>query len=98
MRKPIEGPAAWRAPEMSKRSDWIHMLSEPEIAEIEAAFRGVRERNIRLAEIEREDFAAPRFAALAERVRDMIENGPGIFLIRGFPTERYDMSALRAIY
>ncbi len=98
MRKPIEGPAAWRAPEMSERTDWIHVLGETEIAEIEAAFHWTRERNIPLAKIEREDFPAPRFAALCERVRDMIENGPGIFLIRGFPAQRYDMSALRAIY
>jgi len=94
----IDAPSVWRGDEMQPRTDWIHQLSEAEISEIDAAYRGLLARGIALTEIERENFPLPRFAQLAEHARDMIENGPGLFLIRGFPAEQYEMLALRMIY
>ena len=38
---PITGPDAWRADEMRERDDWVHVLSESEIAEIDAAVDAV---------------------------------------------------------
>jgi alpha-ketoglutarate-dependent taurine dioxygenase len=94
----IDSPAAWRGPDMARRTDWIHRFTEDEIAEIDAAYRAARARGVPLAEITRADFPAPQFAELCEHVRDYLENGPGIFLLRGFPIERYEHAAQRAIY
>ena len=94
----IESPAVWTGAEMQKRTDWIHHLSAEEIAEIDTAYRGLIARGIQLTDIERDNFPLPHFAKLAQHVQDRIENGPGIFLIRGFPAEKYEMLALRMIY
>ena len=34
---PVEGPTVWYGPDMMKRSDWIHTLSDADVAEIERA-------------------------------------------------------------
>jgi hypothetical protein len=94
----IDSPAVWTGADMQKRTDWIYQLSADEIAEIDAAYRGLVARGIQLTDIERENFPLPLFAKLAAHAQDMIENGPGIFLIRGFPAEKYEMLALRMIY
>ena len=94
----IDSPSVWRGADMSKRTDWIYRLNAEEIAEIDAAYRQLVARGIALNDIERENFPLPRFAKIAARAQDAIENGPGIFLIRGFPAQNYEMLALRMIY
>ena len=96
--KIIDSPSVWRGEDMLKRTDWVHQMSTEEIAEIDAAYRGLIARGIALTDIERDNFPVPRFAKLAQHAQQMIENGPGIFLIRGFPAEKYEMLALRMIY
>jgi hypothetical protein len=93
----IESAADWRGPELMKRTDWIHELSSQEIAEIEAAFRSVREKGIAIGEVDRENFALERFARIGEMARQALEDGPGVFLIRGFPAERYTAADLKLI-
>ena len=83
----IESQADWRGADMARRKDWVYRLTPEEIADIERAFRAAR--GIPLAELRKEDFPLDRFGAIAERGLELLENGPGMFLIRGFPTERY---------
>lgn len=92
----IESHADWRGADMARREDWVHRLTAEEIADIERAFRTTR--GIPLAELRREDFQLDRFGAIAARALDLLENGPGMFLVRGFPTERYATPDLRLIY
>ena len=84
----IEGPSAWFGPELVKRpEEWIHQLSAPEIAEIEAATATIRARNIDIADIRKADFPLPTLAPLLDRMRGEILNGRGFMLIRGLPVE-----------
>jgi len=94
----IESPANWKSYELTPRTDWVHQLGDDEVAEIDAALRDVRAEEIGLAELRKEDFPLAKFPALAERVRSALEDGPGIFMIRGVPVERYSMEDLRMIY
>ncbi len=92
----VESQADWRGADMARREDWVHRLTPEEIADVERAFRAAR--GIPLAELRKEDFPLDRFGMLAERALELLENGPGMFLIRGFPTERYATPDLRLIY
>ncbi len=83
---------------MLKRTDWIHTLTSDEIAEIEEALAKAKGRGVTLATLERETFLLVTFPRIVERVHAQLENGPGMFLIRGFPTERYQATDLRMIY
>jgi hypothetical protein len=93
----IPSQADWRGADLMKRSDWIHVLSGPEITEIEAAFRSVRGKNIDIADVTRQSFALELFPRVAERALHALEDGPGVFLIRGFPSEKYPPADLKLI-
>ena len=92
----IESQADWRGADMARREDWVYRLTPEEIADIERAFRAAR--GIQLAELRKEDFPLDRFGAIAERALELLENGPGMFLLRGFPIERYATPDLRLFY
>ena len=96
--QPIQSPANWSGPELMARSDWLQAFTAEEIAEIDAAFRAFQATGRSLAGMRREDFPLYRLPKLVERVHDYLENGPGIFMIRGFPVTRYTTNELRTIY
>jgi len=84
----IEGPSAWFGADLAKRpKEWIHQLSAPEIAEIDAATADIRARNIDIADIRKSDFPLPTLAPVLDRMRGEILNGRGFMLIRGLPVE-----------
>ena len=86
---PITGPDAWRADEMRERDDWVHVLSESEIAEIDAAIEAVDIDDRPIAGMGRGDFHLPRFGQVLDAIREELVRGRGFVLIRGLPVERY---------
>lgn len=96
--QPIESPADWRGDEMTQRTDWIHVLAAEEVDEIERALAAVRERAIDIADVTRENFPLPRFARIAEKALGYLEDGPGMFLVRGLPVDRHPVDDMRLVY
>lgn len=94
----IQSPADWRGPALLQRKDWTHTLSSAEIGEIDRALRAARERGVTLPALTKENFPLPSFDAIAAHARATLEGGPGMFLMRGFPSERYGAADLRMIY
>ena len=87
-RRLIDGPSAWVGADMRKReAEWSYRLSPPEIAEIEAAGRAVRERGLAIAAIRREDFPLPLLGPVLDRLRTEVLDGRGFVLLRGMPVE-----------
>jgi hypothetical protein len=98
MHSPIDSPADWRGPDLICSTEWIHQLTPIEVAEIDAALKFARARGSTLATLTREDFPLPTVAKLLARARDELEDGRGLYLIRGFPSESYGKDDLRLIY
>jgi hypothetical protein len=97
--RPLEGPANWKSAEIAGRtSEWFLQLGDSDVSDIDAAFRAWKTQNRPLESMTKEDFPAQRFARIAERALDMLENGPGFFLLRGFPVEKYSKDDARALY
>ena len=94
----IDSPANWQSAALAARSDWLYRLDAGDIAEIDGAHRAWRASGVALAETRREHFPAPRFARTADRALEALEHGPGMFMIRGLPVERYAKDEARAIY
>jgi hypothetical protein len=84
---PIEGPDAWSGAEMAKNDDWIHHLTDDEIAELEAASRAVMDSGADLLDIGRDEFPLPTFGATVLEMRNELLRGRGFVLIRGLPVE-----------
>lgn len=94
--RPVGGPAAWRGPDMeSREAEWRHVLSETDLAEIEADVAAARTRGVSMEAVTADDVP---FTGLTPRIADWrheLRRGRGFLLLRGFPVERWgeDFSA-----
>jgi hypothetical protein len=99
MRETINVPANWKAAEVMQRTaEWVHTLSNAEIAEIQAALAEAQRRGKVISNLEREDFPLPTLDRVLEHARQVLEEGLGLFLLRGFPVEQHTKAELRLIY
>jgi hypothetical protein len=95
---PIAGACVWHGRDMAKSRRWIRALAPDAVAEIDAALRAVRRRRLAWPAIAREDFPLPRTQALLADIRDELENGSGMVLLRGLPVARYSEEELRCLW
>ena len=76
---------------MRERDDWVHVLSETEIAEIEAAAEAADTDDRPIAGIGREEFPLPTLGSVLDAIREELVRGRGFVLIRGLPISRYSV-------
>jgi Taurine catabolism dioxygenase TauD, TfdA family len=97
LRPLVEGPSAWIGADLAKRpEEWTYQLASAQVAEIDAAVAGIRDRNI--AEIRRPDFPLPTLGPALDRLRDEVLNGRGFVLLRGLPVEGRSIAESAAAY
>jgi hypothetical protein len=94
----FDSPAGWRPTEITTRRDWIHHFEPAEVDEILTALATVRERGLGMAEMEQRDFPLPTVARRLAKAREVLEDGPGLYLFRGFPATGMSKADLRTIY
>jgi hypothetical protein len=91
-------PTAWLAAQMrADRGRWTFQLSPAELGEIAAALAHVRTLG-RQIPFEAEDFPLAGLARKLQAMRDEIERGAGVALIRGLEVERYGLEGTRLVY
>ena len=96
--EPLAGPVVWRAEDLQRDQSWKLTISQQGLREIDAALRRVQTRNIAMREIHRSDFPLESLGRDLATVRDDLESGRGLKLIRGIPVERYSEDQLAIIY
>lgn len=96
--EPIRTDAAWRGDELSTRQDWIYLLSDEQVAELERLGSRFVEEDPDLRFVQKEDFPLVACAdAVAEWGRD-VDYGRGFVLVRGLRTHLYSDALSAAIY
>ena len=90
-------PAAWRAADIARRTDWIVELEPAEIAELEAAALPFARADA-LARVTRDTFPLPRLAARWAALRSELLHGRGFVLVRGVPVERVPLAHAAAMF
>ena len=95
---PIAGPAAWYGKEMEASTEWVYVLSQAEISELESALYAVRAAGLGIADVTRERFPLLSFGAILDRLRSEVLRGRGFVLIRGLPLHRYSMEDVALLY
>jgi hypothetical protein len=91
-----DGDTAWLGPDMAQRSDWIHTLSDQEIAELAAAADAVLDRDI--TTLKASDFAMPTFDPVLAQIRDDVADGRGFALLRGLPVADWTRDRIARAY
>lgn len=94
-RTPLAGPDVWLGTEMEKRTDWIHVLTPGEIADLQRAIRAVRDAQADMYAVTAENFPLPVLSRRFASISDALEHGCGVANIRGIPTDAFSMEDLR---
>jgi hypothetical protein len=95
---PVVGAAVWYGPEMTKCTDWVHVLSAADVAEITAAMRPLVDREVDIACIRKADFPLPTVAPKLATICKEVIDGRGFALLRGLPVERWSMRESATAY
>ena len=95
--QPVACEAAWTAAEMRASTRWVHEFTAQEKAEIARALEMVREKDLRIP-FGVADFPLEALAKRMARVRNEVEDGSGVMLMRGLPVDDYGLEGTRLVY
>jgi hypothetical protein len=96
--RPIAGANVWHGKDMARSQRWQRRLTAAQLAEIDAALKAARARGLGWEEASADDFPLPGLAPLFADIRDELENGSGLLMLRGIEVERYDLAQLKLLY
>ena len=88
----------WYPADLADESRWMHVLSEAEIHDIDAALNVAKSAGHTCETLTKESFPLSSLPATLALTREHLENELGIFVLRGFPVEKYSKADLRLIY
>jgi Taurine catabolism dioxygenase TauD, TfdA family len=96
---PSNSRAAWKGSEIDYRTVGMHVLTENEIAEIDAALDHLRSLgDVDFAAITQAEFPLSVCRPFLERAADELRDGVGFLLLRGLPRVRYSEDDMARIY
>jgi hypothetical protein len=90
--------AAWRGPDMARRTDWIYRLSAAERAEVTDALAHFDASGRAQLDAAQADFPLPGFGPTLQRLLREIDGKRGFLLMRGLPIEDLDETSIRTLY
>ena len=96
--RPVTGPSVWTGEQMRGHTDWIHVLTPSDIAEIDQALAAVKAAGTPLFAIGPKDFPLPTLVPRLARIRAEVSDGRGFVLLRGLPIERYSLDDARLLF
>lgn len=96
--EPLIDPADWTGADLAAGDDWKYILTDAEIAELDAALAGVEARGLEIKDITRDDFPLPTLDAKLAEMKAQLMDGRGLAVLRGVPVERYDIAQAAIVY
>lgn len=89
----------WLALDAQNNPDrWIHHFTQAELQDIDNALKTTLESHKDCETMTKEDFPLGQSQQTLQQVLDRLENGMGLFLLRGFPAKKYTKPQMRMIY
>ena len=85
----LETACEWMTGDVADSAQWTEVLSDAEVAEIDAAMAVARAKSPDLLAIGKSDFPLPTLAPRLRRIEEELMSGRGFVLIRGLPRARY---------
>ena len=94
----IESRSAWRGPQLASECDWIHEFTPAEVQEVDDALAAAKAKGRTLDSLTKQDFPIPTVAKRLAIARDLLEDGKGIYQLRGLRVEGRSKDDLRLLY
>jgi hypothetical protein len=95
---PISGPFAWTGDELAANKRWIRELSADEVQRIDTAITTYENSGRQWHEADRTTLPLAGFGDLFQGAAEELENGLGLFRLRGIPIEGRHQDSLKAFY
>src|SRR5262249_12384952 len=86
---PINDPSAWFAKDLETNGKWIYHLNQGEIDDLDNALAVAKAAGRTVATVDRKSFPLSVMPAALDKLLDALENGYGVYVIRGLPVEKY---------
>lgn len=96
--KPVSDASAWTGADLEADRSWETVLSEAHRAELDAALRVVKGRNLILPAVTKDAFPLPGLSSVLAKVGADLRDGRGFALLRRFPVEDYDYDDIALMY
>ena len=96
--KVLETACEWRAGDVADPDAWTEVLTEGEIAELDAAIAHARGVSEDFLQIGAADFPLPSLGPRLKRVEAELMDGRGFVLLRGLPRERWSNDEMCLAY
>jgi len=96
--RPITGANVWHGENMANAARWQRRLSSVQLDDIEAALATARSRGLAWETMTAGDFPLPGMAPLFDDIREELENGSGLLMLRGIDPSRYTLDEARIVY
>ncbi|MDB5444843.1 MAG: taurine dioxygenase [Phenylobacterium sp.] len=96
--EPVQGLSAWRGRDIAHEGDWIHLLTEAELAELEAVGHRFLDDDPDLRRVVPADYPLPVCAPSIRLWADAMERGRGFVLVRGLRTPHYSDALSASIF
>lgn len=84
---PIQSTAAWLGPQQQERTDWIHVLTAAEVAELRAAVGAIQASGKSLQQIKPADQSLPLLKPIFRQWLQELDDGRGFLLVKGLPVD-----------
>lgn len=94
---PVVGSHVWTAGDIADESTWTVQLEPAMVDEIDALLAHAAEHDLSVP-FESSEVAFVRCVEVVEHVVNLLDQGPGIALVRGLPRERYTAEQCELVY
>lgn len=89
---------AWTAESLAGDTNWLTLVNDENIGDMERALASVRARNLPMEAIRKVDFSLPSLEAKLAEIAQQVEFGRGFALLRGLPVDRWGVEAATTVY
>jgi hypothetical protein len=90
--------AAWTTQTLEDDSTWIRQWSEDELVELRGAVHGLRNQEKLAFEFVAEDFKLPTLASVLSSLRQEVDHGRGVLMLRGIKPGEFNRDELDILY
>jgi len=93
----LTGPNVWVGPDIQNSDNWIHLLSQEAIEDLDRALNSILDKNLTIP-FGKEDFSAPIAVSELNNIIGDVCHGVGFSIIRGIPRDQYSDEECEILY